>query len=124
MNKNDVVIIELDRPRQLWLGHKALKTMSALLGKSLEEMNTGNFSMDEVEKVMYCLMLRDAREHGETLELSQMEDLLDLVPFGAVAAKMEAAFEAAFPDAVQAPEGGTGKNAQRIAAHGGAGKKA
>lgn len=110
-DKNDVVMIELDRPRELFLGHKALKRLSALLGKPLAELDTEKFSSEEIEKVMYCLMLKDAKEHGEDLKLEQMEDLLDMVKFGEVISKMSEAFEVGFGVAEEIQE----KNAQRIA---------
>ena len=37
-DKNDVVILQLDRPRELRLGHKALKRFSALTGCAMSEM--------------------------------------------------------------------------------------
>jgi hypothetical protein len=122
MENNDIVILNLDRPRQLWCGHKALKTLSALLGKGMDEIDTNSFNMDELEKVMYCLMLTDAKNHGENIELSQMEDLLDLATFSEITAKMTAAFEAAFGSAQEISD----PNVQRIApsAKRGTGKKA
>ena len=37
-DRNDVVILELDRPRELRLGHKALKRFSALTYCSMADM--------------------------------------------------------------------------------------
>lgn len=103
---NDVVIIELDRPRVLHYGHKALKTLSALTGKSMAEIETTPFDdFESVEKLVYCGLLRDAREAGENLSLEQMEDLLDQAPYyGHIAERVRQAFEAAFP-APPEPEG-------------------
>jgi hypothetical protein len=119
-NKNDVVIIELDRPRELRYGYKALKTMVAMIGKDFEEIvDADTFNLrdtedfESIEKIICCGLLSDARKHGEELKLEQIEDLLDLQPMSYILEKMTEAFTAAF--------GGFGdveeieKNSQRIA---------
>ncbi|WP_019534209.1 hypothetical protein [Paenibacillus ginsengihumi] len=81
MNSSDVVFVQLDRPRELRYGYKALKTLVALTGKSLEEIEQeglGNFEL--VEKLIYCGLLKDARDNAETLKLEQIEDLIDMAP--------------------------------------------
>jgi hypothetical protein len=75
--KNDLTLIKLDRPRFVRFGHKALKTLSALTGKSLQELDFENFDLDDVEKILYCGLLSDAKANGEVLKLEDMEDLLD-----------------------------------------------
>jgi len=42
---NEVVTIKLDRTRVLKYGHKALKTMIALTGKSLAEFSMTDFDL-------------------------------------------------------------------------------
>lgn len=98
MSKNDVVIIELDRPRELRYGHKALKTMSAISGLELEEIEKKAFSnFDMIEKLAYCGLLYDAKENNETLTIEQMEDLLDHAPdYRHIIEKLQAAYFAAF----------------------------
>lgn len=76
-DKNDVVVINLDRPRFLRFGHKALKKLGALTGKGLDNLGEGDFDLEELEKIIYCGLLSDAKENGETLKLEDMEDLLD-----------------------------------------------
>lgn len=78
-NNNDVVIVELDRPRELRFGHKALKKLMATTGKSIEEA-TEEFDMEELEKIFFYGLERDARDKGETLTLEMMEDILDHAP--------------------------------------------
>ena len=97
-NNSDLVIIHLDRPRELRFGHKALKTLVALTGKSLEEIEDEGFNdFDMVEKLVYCGLLHDAKENGETLKLEQMEDLLDQAPnFRHIVESVGKAFAAAF----------------------------
>jgi len=96
-DKNTTVIIQLDRPREVRFGHKALKKLMALTGKSLASISEEEFSLEELERVMFCGLLSDAKEHGETLELEQMEDLLDYAKsFNEVMDAMEKALENAF----------------------------
>lgn len=93
-DRNDVVIINLDRPRILWFGHKALKTLTAMTGKDLDAaMNMDELDLGELEKVMYCGLLKDAKINGETLTLEMMEDLLDEAPFKEIVDKLQMAFE-------------------------------
>lgn len=112
-DKNDVVMINLDRPRELWFGHKALKTLGALTGKDIDALEMANgMDLEEIEKIVYCGLLKDARAHGETLTLEQMEDLLDYAPYSEIMEKIQLAFQASFGTLVDDPE----KNFQRVAA--------
>lgn len=96
-DKNDVVIINLDRPRVLWFGHRALKALVALTGKDIDAaMQMDTLDLEELEKIMYCGLLSDAKEHNETLRLEDMEDLLDKAPFHEIIEKLQQAFNAAF----------------------------
>jgi hypothetical protein len=95
-DKNDVVIINLDRPRVLRFGHKALKKLTALTGKSIDDFDIENFDFEDFEKIIWCGLLSDAKEHNETLELKDMEDLLDLASYTEIIEKMTLAFNAAF----------------------------
>lgn len=95
--KNTMVIINLDRPRFLRFGHKALKQLGALTGKKLEEMDENDFDLADLEKVIWCGLQADAKEHGEVLKLEDMEDLLDQAEsFGEIMEAMNKALEASF----------------------------
>jgi hypothetical protein len=76
-DKNDLVMVELDRPRFLRFGHKALKKLTILTGRNLEKMDEGEFGLEDIEKVMWCGLQQDAIDNGEELKLDQMEDILD-----------------------------------------------
>jgi hypothetical protein len=76
-DKNTLVIVNLDRPRFIRFGHKALKQMTKLTGKKLESMEESDFDLADLEKIMWCGLQADARENGEELKLEDMEDLLD-----------------------------------------------
>ncbi len=97
--KNDIVLIQLDRPREVRFGHKSLKKLAAMLGKNMTNLDESEFDLGEVEKVMLCGLEKDAREHGETLTLEQMEDLLDLAPsYGDIIKAMNTALNNAFQE--------------------------
>lgn len=96
-DKNNVVIIELDRPRELRFGHKAIKKMTAILNVDLESFDVNKLELEEIEKVMYCGLLSDAKENNETLKIEDMEDLLDKAKtFTYIIEKLEEAFTASF----------------------------
>lgn len=96
-NNNDVVILQLDRPREVRYGHKALKQLGALTGKSLEQLDAGDINFEELEKYLYCGLLTDAKKNNEKLTLDQMEDLLDQAPrYSDVLTAMQQAFANAF----------------------------
>jgi len=97
-DKNDIVIINLDRPRVLWYGHKALKTLCAMTGKKLSEFDDllTDFDLENMEKIMYCGLMKDALINNEVLKLEDMEDLLDKGEFHSNMAKFNEAWSSAF----------------------------
>lgn len=97
--KNDLVLVQLDRLREVRFGHKSLKMLSLMLGKNLAEFDESQIDLGDIEKVMFCGLIQDAREHGENLELEQMEDLLDLAPsYGDIIKSMNDALNKAFQE--------------------------
>ena len=89
-----MVIINLDRPRFVRFGHKALKQLGTLTGKKFEEMDENDFDLADLEKIMWCGLQADAKEHGEVLKLEDMEDLLDQAEsFGEIMEVMNKALE-------------------------------
>jgi hypothetical protein len=76
-DKNPLVMINLDRPRFVRFGHKALKKLSLMTGKKLEDMDEGDFDLGDLEKIMWCGLQADAKENNEELKLEDMEELLD-----------------------------------------------
>lgn len=117
-NNNDVVMINLDRPRELRYGHKAMKKLQALTGASIENIDMDNFDAEKIEIFLYCGLLSDARDNDETLKMEQMEDLLDMASYEHLIEKMQEAFASSFgkfmvgnPQAAAgSPNRGTGKN--------------
>ncbi|MDF2608930.1 MAG: hypothetical protein K0R92_404 [Lachnospiraceae bacterium] len=114
-DKNDMVIIDLDRPRMLWYGHKALKTLCAMTGATLEtigeKLQTGTF--EDIEKIMYCGLLTDAKSHNETLKLEDMEDILDTVTYSEIIEKMTLALESSLGVSEEKNNQGTVKNQKK-----------
>ncbi len=96
VSKNDLVVINLDRPRVVRFGHKALKMMTSITNFDMDKLETDNFDVGELEKIMYCGILQDAKEHGEDLKLEDMEDLLDRVDFHEIISAMNDALGRAF----------------------------
>jgi hypothetical protein len=96
-DRNTVVILNLDRPRKLRYGHMALKKMLNILNTTMDEFNLDNFSMDELETILWCGLTNDAIEHGEDLKLEDMEKLLDQADsFGEIIIAMNKAINFAF----------------------------
>lgn len=97
MKKNELVVINLDRPRFLRYGHKALKQLTVLTDMDISKMDMSNFNLEDLEKVLYCGLLSDAKENNETLKLEDMEDLLDQADsFKEIMEKLNLAFEKSF----------------------------
>lgn len=94
---NTTVTIKLDRIRELRFSHKAIKRWSAHTGKRFSDLDSSALDPEEIEELMYFMLEQDAAGHGEDLKLSDMEDLLDMVPLGTVYEKLSEAMEAAFP---------------------------
>lgn len=97
MKNNDLVVINLDRPRFLRFGHKALKKLTTLTDIDITKMDMSNFNLEDLEKILYCGLLSDARENDETLKLEDMEDLLDQAEsFTELTEKLMEAFNKSF----------------------------
>ena len=82
MSKNsEPVIIKLDKPRVLRFGHKALKQLKAMTGKTLVQIDESIMNLDpeEIEVYMYCGLLVDAKSNNEDFTLEKVEDILDQV---------------------------------------------
>lgn len=93
---NDLVIINLDRPREVKLSHKALKRYCALTGKTLQEILNLVNDYVEMTRLLWCALLRDDPE----LTPEQLDDLLeqaDVLPM-TVIETVGAAVQAAFGD--------------------------
>ena len=60
--KNDLVLVQLDRPREVRFGHKSLKMLSVLLGKNMAQFDESEIDLGDIEKVMFCGLLQDSKE--------------------------------------------------------------
>ena len=72
-DKNDVVIIDLDKPRELRLGHKALKRFSALTGCSMRQMQAETEHYDKMALLIYVMLSEDQPD----LTPEAVDDLID-----------------------------------------------
>lgn len=100
-DKNDVVILELDRPRELRLGHKALKRFSALTGCSLKDMEEEIQNYDKMSAMLWIMVTEDQKEQGEPIMTPEtLDDLLDehRVKISKILKVCSAALQAAFED--------------------------
>lgn len=96
---NDMVILDLDRPRVLRLGHKALKRFSALTGCSMTEMETEIQRYDRMSCLLYVMLSED----DPALTPEQADDLMDRCSIQQLTIACSRAIEAAF-DGADAPQ--------------------
>ncbi len=96
IENNPVVIIDLDRPRELWFGHKAMKRWSAYSGKPVSEFDPTLLTEEELGMLALFMMERDAVKNGEQLDQEKVDDLLDMIPLSVVIDKVYQAVSAAF----------------------------
>lgn len=99
-DNNDVVILELDRPRELRLGHRALKRFSTLTECSLSAMDKEIERYDKAACLIWVMVTEDQRKNGETKILTpdELDDLLDNIPISKILEVCSKAIEAAFPE--------------------------
>lgn len=114
---SDVVIIHLDRPRELRFGHKALKLLEELTGMSILDVEdilaNGKMSISLVEKFVYAGLQSDAKKNGETLTLDKVEELLDQAQnYQEIIRAVGRAFMAAFGVTGEVAEGNASQPAQ------------
>lgn len=106
---NDVVMIQLDRPRRIKFGHTALKTLEELTGRKVSDFDQNGLDLtdlDFVEKISYCGLMKDAKDNGESLSIEKTAELLDEAPsFAHVVEKIITAWYAAFGAQMDAAEG-------------------
>lgn len=105
-DKNDVVIIELDRPRELRLSHKTLKLFLAENNIDMNGFDRAVSDYDGMIRLIYAMLRRE--EPDMTPE--RCDDLLDLAPIGTVMQKVREAIEAAFGGAEE--QAGAGEEAE------------
>lgn len=70
---NDVVILMLDRPRELRLGHKAMKRFSAMSGKKLTDMQAALDDYATLSTLIYVMLAAE----DKTLTPEKVDDLID-----------------------------------------------
>ena len=89
---NDIVILELDRPRVLSFTHKVMKRYCAATGTKMTEVDQSVENYDNMTLLLYLMLKADDPE----LTPEQCDELLDLVPIGTVLKKGAEAIAAGF----------------------------
>lgn len=98
--KNDVVILDLDRPRPLRLTHRVLKRYLAATGIKMTEIDESVEDYGNMTLLIYEMLRADDPE----LTPEKCDELLDLAPLGTILQKGADAIAAGFGEPVQ-PEG-------------------
>ena len=93
-DKNDVVILELDRPRELRLGHKALKRFRALTECPRSDMDAAIQRYDKMACLLYVMLSQDDPD----LTPDKVDDLCDGVSIVKITKACSRAIEVAFAD--------------------------
>ena len=91
-DKNDIVILELDRPRELKFTHKVMKRYCAATGTKMTEIQEAVDDYENMTRLLYEMLRVDDPE----LTPEQCDDLLDLVPIGVILQKGAEAIAAGF----------------------------
>lgn len=102
MEKNDIVVINLDKPRELRLTHKVLKRFCAKENVSMAKLESA--VEDYVKLTSLTVMMLCADDPALTPE--KCDDLLDRIPIGEIVQKTSEAIAAGFgaPDAQPAAD--------------------
>jgi hypothetical protein len=95
MAKTDIVIIELDRPRELRFGFKALKVIEGTFKKSLMEIvgeGLNKLKSNDIERILYAGL----KEDDNDLEFDKVEELLNKTSYFNLITKMTDAIYKAY----------------------------
>lgn len=101
-NTTDIVILETDPPRELKLGHKALKRFCAHTHLGVNEIG-GVMQRYDMMALLIQIMLQC---RYKDLTEAQIDDLLDPVSLETIMSKATEAIQAAFPSAAEQPDEG------------------
>lgn len=101
---NDIVIIELDRPRTLKFTHKVMKRFCAATGAKMSDIQETVEDYNNMTLLIYEML----RAEDPELTPEQCDDLLDMVPIGTVLQKGAQAIAAGFGDQKVGMNGDTG----------------
>lgn len=98
--KNDVILIKLDRPYELRFSNKALKEYSALTQTSMKNFDESLMDFQKQQAAAYVLIKLDCQRQGLPIPTPELvEDLLDQhVTPGRLFYLLSKAAEAAFAD--------------------------
>lgn len=109
-DKNDVVILELDRPRPLRLTHRVLKRYLAATGVKLTEIDQSVEDYDNMTLLIYEMLRVDDPE----LTPEHCDELLDLTTLDIILQKGADAIAAGFGEQAQPEEQQEGQTARPL----------
>lgn len=114
-----MVVLELDRPRELRLSHKAMKRFSALTRTPLDEIGEAARRYDLVAAMAYAML----SVQDEGLTPAQVDDMLEALPPMTILRAVSDAMQEALTDTTtEGEEAASGEGPQAAAA--GAGSRA
>lgn len=114
-----MVILNLDKPRELKFSHKAMRQFSALTKVSVPEMQQAVQRYDLMTTAVYCMLAAQ----DDSLTPGQVEDMLDKLPVLEIYAKAVEAMGEAVHDGEDAGEA-PGDEKENPPAAAGTGKEA
>ena len=109
-DKNDVVILELDRPRPLRLTHRVLKRYLAATGIKMTEIDQSVEDYNNMTLLIYEMLRVDDPE----LTPEHCDELLDLTTLGTILQKGADAIAAGFGEQAQPEEQQEGQTARPL----------
>jgi len=98
--KNDIVILELDRPRELKFTHKVMKRFCAATGAKMSGIQDAVEDYNNMTRLIYEML----RAEDPELTPEQCDDLLDRISIGTILQKGAEAIAAGFGE-LEVPEG-------------------
>lgn len=95
---NDLITLELDKPRNVVITNGVLKRFCALTGTTLSGIGETIDSYDNLILLLWCALVQEDKD----LSREKLDELLEPVKVGKIMNAVTAAVEAAFDDGEQA----------------------
>lgn len=87
---NNVVMIKLDKDRELRFGHKAMKKIESILGKPLMKLDMNELTSEQLETLYVCGL------NDDSVSSENITDIMDVVPYNVLIQKLTEAVMASF----------------------------
>lgn len=97
---NDVVILELDKPREIKFGVKAIKIIEKIKKCKISNLNLDQLTVDELIQILHAGLIDKS-----DVTIEQLEDLIDkYITVGKAIAIISEGFQVAFGKNALTPE--------------------